>query len=35
MIWGDPSHYDLCIDTSKYTLDQAAEMIALRFEKMG
>lgn len=35
MIWGDPSHYDLCIDTSKYTLEQAAEMIALRFEKMG
>ena len=34
-IWGDPANYDLYLDTSKYSLDDAAALIAARFEKMG
>lgn len=33
--WGDPAHYDLCIDTSACTLDQAAQRIADAFRAMA
>ena len=32
--WGDPSHYDLCIDTGSCTLDEAAARIAAAFREM-
>ena len=33
-VWGDPSHYDLCIDTGSCTLDEAAARIAAAFREM-
>ena len=33
-VWGDPSHYDLCIDTGRCTLDEAAARIAAAFREM-
>lgn len=32
--WGDPSHYDLCIDTGACTLDEAAGRIAEAFRQL-
>ena len=33
--WGDPSHYDLCIDTGACTLDEAAGRIAEAFRQLA
>ena len=34
-VWGDSTNYDLCIDTSTCTLDEAAARIADRFRAMA
>ena len=34
-VWGDSANYDLCIDTSTCTLDEAAARIADRFRAMA
>ena len=34
-LWGDSTNYDLCIDTSTCTLDEAAARIADRFRAMA
>jgi len=34
-VWGDPSHYELCIDTGACTLDEAAGRIAEAFRRMA
>ena len=34
-IWGESGNYDLCIDTSTCTLDEAAARIADRFRAMA
>lgn len=34
-VWGDSTNYDLCIDTSTCTLDEAASRIADRFRAMA
>lgn len=34
-VWGDSTNYDLCIDTSACTLDEAAARIADRFRAMA
>ena len=34
-VWGDPSHYELCIDTGGCTLDEAAGRIAEAFRRMA
>ena len=34
-VWGDSANYDLCIDTSACTLDEAAARIADRFRAMA
>ena len=31
--WGDPSHYDLCINTSKTAIKDAVEMIVHLLKK--
>ena len=33
--WGDPSHYDLCIDTGAGTLDEAARRSAEAFRQLA
>ena len=34
-VWGDPSHYELCIDTGACTLDEAAGRITEAFRRMA
>lgn len=33
--WGSPEHFQLYLDSSKYTIDQMAEMIAAEYESLG
>ncbi len=34
-VWNDPLHYDLCLNTSTMTYEQAADLIVERLKQMG